>query len=125
MIRARTWLLAALVFASAGAPAQTADEAHGALERPIIAGVVAEPERYLGRRLELYGLVVQVKAGGKRFYIQDVSQRPLLVVAPQGKSAGLHQQYIVTGTVRRIDGELGIAAEQLTPTRVTAGGGCC
>jgi len=124
MIRAGGWL-GALVFAWAIAHAQTTEKAHRAPERPIIAGVVAEPERYLGRRIELYGLVVQVEAEGKRFYIQDVSQRPMLVVAPQGKSAKLYDQYIVTGMLRRIDGELGIAAEQLTPTRVTAGGGCC
>lgn len=125
MIRAGKWLLAALVFTWASSHAQTAEKARGALERPIIAGVVAEPQRYLGRRIELYGLVVQVGAEGKRFYIQDVSQRPMLVVAPRGKSAGLYEQYIVTGVLRRIDGELGIAAELLTPTRVTAGGGCC
>lgn len=125
MNRAGAGLMAVFVFTWAGSHAQTTEKAPAALERPIIAGVVAEPQRYLGRRIELYGLVVQVQAEGTRFYIQDVSQRPMLIVAPQGLSVGLYEQYIVTGVLRRIEGELGIAAEQLTPTRVTAGGGCC
>lgn len=95
------------------------------IEQPIIAGVLAEPDRYLGRRIELYGVVVKTESGGKRFYLQDVSQSPLLVHAPPGEQANLDGQYIVTGVLGRIGGELGIAAERLTPARVTAGGGCC
>ena len=113
--------LAILLFALACATAR----AEPPVERPIIAGVVAEPERFLGRCIELYGVVVKTAEGGKRFYLQDVSQRPLLVLAPAGRSAGLHDQYIVTGVLRRMDGELALAAELLTPARVTAGGGCC
>jgi hypothetical protein len=96
-----------------------------AIERPIVAGVLAEPDRYLGRRIELYGVVVKTESGGKRFYIQDVSQRPLLVQAPPGEQAKLYGQYIVTGVLGLFGGELGIAAERLAPARVTAGGGCC
>jgi len=106
-----------LAWAAAGA------EPH--IERPIIAGVVAEPQRFLGRRIEIYGVVVKTVEGGRRFYLQDISQRPLLVVAPVGVAAGLHDQYIVSGVLRRLDGELVLAAELLTPARVTAGGGCC
>ncbi len=125
MMRHGAAALAAFALAWSVPQAQTTENAPGALERPIIAGVVADPQRYLGRRIEVYGVVVQLEAGGGRFYLQDVSQRPLLVVAPRGESAGLYEQYIVTGVVRRMDGELGIAAERLAPARVTAGGGCC
>lgn len=114
MTQPGAWLLATLILAGCAA-----------IERPIVAGVLAEPERYLGRRIELYGVVVRTESDGKRFYIQDVSQSPLLVQAPPGAQANLYGQYIVTGVLARIGGELGIAAERLTPARVTAGGGCC
>ncbi len=61
----------------------------------------------------------------KRFYIQDVSQRPLLVLAPKRKSAAEGGQYIVTDMLRRIDDELGIVADTLKPARVVAGGRYC
>lgn len=116
-------VLFALTWCQAGAEAPGKERAM--IERPIIAGVVAEPQHFLGRRIELYGVVVKTTGNGRRFYIQDVSQRPLLVVAPAGKSARLYEQYVVTGVLRWLDGELGLAAERLAPARVTAGGGCC
>lgn len=125
-------LLCALAMAFAAWPARCGEgatdaraKARVAVERPIIAGVIAKPQRYLGRRIELYGLVVRAENEGRRFYIQDVSQHPLLVLAPRGMSAAPGDQFIVRGILRRMDGELGIVAERLTPARVTAGGGCC
>ena len=112
MNRLGAWLLMTLALAGCAT-----------IDRPIIAGVLAEPDRYLGRRIELYGVVVKTEDDGKRFYLQDVSKRPLLVHAPRGEQADLHGQYIVTGVLGRMGDELGIAAERLTRARVT--GGCC
>jgi len=110
-----TWSLVVLLAATAAA----------ATERPIIAGVVAEPARYLGRLIEIYGLVVRIEAHGRRFYLQDVSQRPLLVLAPEGRTAAAGDQLIVSGVLRRVNGELRLVAEKMTPARVIGGGGCC
>lgn len=126
MMRAAVARLA-LVTLTVACPAWGENRASGDaanVARPIIAGILADPARYLGRRVEIYGLVVRTDAEGTRFHLQDVSQRPMLVLAPSGRSAAKGDQLIVRGVLRRVDGEIELLAERITPARVT-GGGCC
>jgi hypothetical protein len=94
------------------------------LPRPIIAGIFAEPAKYLGQRVEIYGLVVGVESG-RRFLLQDVSQMPMLITSPLGITVADGGQLIVKGIVKKIDGDIGIVAERLKHAKVLGGGGCC
>lgn len=89
-------------------------------EKPIIAQLYANPESFLGRRIEIYGLVVE-NSGGDSFMLQDVSQRPLKVRG----SAKAGDQVTVVGTLRFEAGSIFVAAEALRETKVLGGGGCC
>lgn len=118
------------VLAAAGpvsADGRTAKGEDGLVEpdRPIIAGILADPRKYLGHRVEIYGLVVGTEASGKHFFLQDVSGEPMPVIGPTGTFTVGGDQLIVAGTVRYIQGRLGIEADAIRLTRVLAGGGCC
>ena len=92
---------------------------------PIIAELVGAPDNFIGRRILVYGLVVESPEAGSRFLLQDVSQVPLRIVGPEGSRIPRGSQLMVLGKLRRNGGELEIAAERLTPAQVVAGGGCC
>lgn len=92
---------------------------------PIIAEVVGEPTRFVGRRITIYGIVVESRQDGRRFLLQDVSQRPLMVLAPQGERAAVGNQLMISGTMRRNSGELELEGDDMTHVQVVAGGGCC
>jgi hypothetical protein len=90
------------------------------LEKPIIAEIFAEPNRFSGRTIEVYGLVVQSDAKSE-FLLQDVSQRPLRVM---GKAA-VGDQVTVIGKFHAASPAGFLAAEKLLATKVVGGGGCC
>jgi|SoiMetStandDraft_2_1073263.scaffolds.fasta_scaffold174691_2 hypothetical protein len=92
---------------------------------PIIAQLVAEPEVFAGRVVTIYGLVVESRASGKEFMVQDVSQHPLKVIGSKMLVAAVGDQLTVVGTFMWDGKSPYIAATLLIPTRVLGGGGCC
>ena len=96
-----------------------------AVATPIIAEVFSRPRDFTGRRVQIYGLVVEAKAETPRFLLQDVSQMPLAVLPPPGLRVAQDSQLMVTGTLRRIGGELVLVSDDLSFVQVLAGGGCC
>lgn len=92
---------------------------------PIIAEVFSQPDEFLGRRVAIYGLVVEARNHGQRFLLQDVSQMPLFVVSPPGQRVAAGSQLMVFGILRHAEGELELASDDLLAVQVVAGGGCC
>jgi hypothetical protein len=90
---------------------------------PIIAEVFGSPEKFVGRSVAIYGLVIESR--GERFLLQDVSEMPLVVVSPRDERITAGSQLMVYGKVRRAHGQLELASERVEPVRVLAGGGCC
>lgn len=124
----RAALLAAVTLIAVGLASAAdgdAGTAQGARETPIVAELLSQPERFLGRPVAIYGLAVEVLDGGRRFILQDVSQMPLSVVAPAGDRVVLGSQLMVHGIVRRVNGRLEVAARDLFAVQIVAGGGCC
>jgi hypothetical protein len=106
-------------------PIMAASPAHTKhVERPIIAQLLSEPNRYVGRHVIIYGLVVE-SVSGSVFFLQDVSQRPLKIVAQRGLKAKVGDQLIVNGVFRKGPGDPYFIAKALTRTKVLGGGGCC
>ena len=116
--------LAALIVALGLVEEPAAEQARKPLA-PIIAQLVAEPEKYADKLLMIYGLVVESRSAGKVFMLQDVSQRPLKVVGRGRLKAAVGDQVTVIGRLKVNRGEPYVAAKTLIPTRVVAGGGCC
>src|SRR5262245_43295067 len=75
-------------------------------ERPIVAGLFAEPAKYVGRRIEIYGLVISADPGRRTFQLQDVSQRPLTVDASRLPRIVPGDQVEVLGEVQSAAGGL-------------------
>lgn len=90
------------------------------MERPIIAQLFADPDRFAGRKIEIYGLVVESNIRNE-FFLQDVSQRSLRVLG----AAAVGDQLTVIGKINLSAQSLYLTAEQIIPTKVTGGGGCC
>ena len=95
------------------------------ISRPIIAELFAKPKAYAGRRVEIYGLVIESNLTGTEFLLQDVSQRPLKIIGTKRLKAAAGDQLTVIGTIRRHAGFPYLVAKQLIPTVVIGGGGCC
>ncbi len=94
------------------------------LPRPIIAELFAKPTAFAGRRIAIYGLVIESNPTGTEFLLQDVSQRPLKIVGGNRLKAAVGDQLTVIGTFRAVRPPY-VAAEILRATRVIGGGGCC
>jgi hypothetical protein len=120
----RTALLLALLFAGAGALIfalrETPTSADRTVVRPIIAQLFANPEAFAGKKVEVYGLVIESDAKTE-FLLQDVSQRPLRVLG----NASVGDQVTVLGTVQTGAMTIHLSAESLKSTKVLGGGGCC
>lgn len=116
---------ACVVFAAACAPGANASPPAPARSTPIIAEVLGDPARFVGRPVAIYGLVVEAREEGRRFLLQDVSQAPLLVVAPPRQRVTQGSQLMVYGIVRRANGQVLLAGDELHAVQVVAGGGCC
>jgi hypothetical protein len=115
--------LVAVVAAALPALAQNAD-APPADAHPIIAELYADPARFDGRSVTIYGLVIETFPNSI-FLLQDVSQRPLKIVGSEKLKAAVGDQLIVVGSFHSAPGGSYLAARSIIPTRVLAGGGCC
>jgi len=93
--------------------------------RPIIAELFAKPKAFAGRRIAIYGLVIESNPTGTEFLLQDVSQRPLKVIGGERLKAAAGDQLTVVGTFHANARSPYLAAKLLIPTRVIGGGGCC
>jgi len=96
-----------------------------AAPRPIIAQIVAEPEKYAGRQIEIYGLVVESDTAAHTFMLQDVSQRPLLIDGKKLTPVVTGDQVELAGILRMNGKDLKLVASGLKHVKVIAGGGCC
>jgi hypothetical protein len=115
--------LVAALSAASPARAQIAD-APPAEAYPIIAELYADPARFDGRSVTIYGLVIETFPNSV-FMLQDVSQRPLKIVASEKLKAAVGDQLIVVGSFHSAPGGPHLSARSLIPTQVLAGGGCC
>ena len=93
-------------------------------DKPIIANVMADAQSFDGKRIVIYGLVIETSHEGKVFLLQDVSQIPLKIVGRDGLVARVGDQLLVRGVFHN-GNEPYVEAESLTPTKVLGGGGCC
>jgi hypothetical protein len=93
--------------------------------RPIIAQIVADPEKYANHRVEIYGLVTESDAASRTFMLQDVSQRPLLIDGKKLPTVVAGDQVELIGILRANGKELSLAGKSLMHVQVIAGGGCC
>jgi hypothetical protein len=118
-----------LVFADGGAIALAGASSDAAPQRPIISELAADRDRFDGRVVIVYGLVVALESGETgSFMLQDVSQRRIRVTVETLRPVGLHDQVEVEGVFRR--GGAGGTADRIQGTRlervkVLGGGGCC
>ena len=92
---------------------------------PIISELFAEPAKFVGQPITVYGLTIEGRDDGRRFLLQDVSQMPLVVVAPAGERVGAGRQLMVRGVLRWSNGQLELAGKWIQDVKVLAGGGCC
>lgn len=113
-------LAVAVGAAALALPGYFRDGEPGPVARPIIAQLYAHPDKFIGLKVEVYGLVVQSEAKGE-FFLQDVSQRPLRVLG----DAAVGDQLTALGSLRADGQTIYLKADQLIPTKVTGGGGCC
>ena len=90
---------------------------------PIIAQLYADPGRYVGHTVMVYGLVI-AKQSPSSFMLQDVSQHPLKIVGNATAKAAVGDQLIVVGMFHA-SGDPYLAATSLIRAKVLAGGGCC
>ena len=91
---------------------------------PIIAELVADPARFDGRSIVIYGLVIEADASPV-FLLQDVSQRPLRIVGNRKLKAKVGDQLMVVGVFHARPSAPYVSATSLFRTKVIAGGGCC
>ena len=91
---------------------------------PIIAELYANPARFVGRTVMVYGLVVD-RSSASIFMLQDVSQHPLKIVGNAKFHTAAGDQIIVVGTFKTADGGPYIVATSIVHAKVLGGGGCC
>lgn len=110
--------------ASAGAT-MAADGQSGAkaLDRPIAADVFANPPGFVGKQVAIYGLVMKEIDNRSEFWLQDVSEMPIVVILPPGRRLHKGDQVLVRGKVLIQAGAPVIRATTIEFTKVL-GGGC-
>jgi hypothetical protein len=115
---------AAMLLLAAAGVARSAGDGQGDQElRPIIAQLYAAPHDFAGRRIVIYGLVVE--SSTSEFMLLDVSQHPLRIVGGGALTAAVGDQVMVIGTFRDDPDAPYVAADALIATKVVGGGGCC
>jgi hypothetical protein len=118
--------LSALAAVAEPGPANAAEAAKASVPaRPIVAGLFAEPDKYLGTRIEIYGLVIAADPGRRTFQLQDVSQRPLTVDARRLPRIVAGDQVEILGELQSKGGSLVLVGLRVKHVKVLAGGGCC
>ena len=95
------------------------------VDKPIIANLFGDSQRYDGRPVTIYGLVIETAKAGKEFMLQDVSQMPLRVIRKDKFRAFVGDQMLVHGVFFANGGEPYFEARQIFYTKVLGGGGCC
>lgn len=125
MSRPAAMVVAISLFLGNVATNAQADERITKLPRPIIAELFARPNDFAGRRIAIYGLVVESNPAGTEFLLQDVSQRPLKIVGGKKLKASAGDQLMVVGTFHPHVRSPYLVAKLLIPTVVVGGGGCC
>jgi hypothetical protein len=124
MLRAPQVLILIAALAAASVSCGQVADGPQAEAYPIIAELYADPTRYEGRRVLIYGLVIE-SVSSSAFLLQDVSQRPLKILGSKGLKATIGDQLIVIGSFHSASDGPYLSAVALIPTRVLAGGGCC
>lgn len=120
-----TLAVALVLLAAVGAARSDGDGEREQESRPIIAELYAAPRDFAGRRIVIYGLVIESSASGAEFMLQDVSQHPLRIVGGTALTAAVGDQVMVIGTFRDGPGAPYVSAAALVATKVLGGGGCC
>jgi hypothetical protein len=93
--------------------------------KPIISSLLYDFQRYDGRSVTIYGLVIETAKAGKEFMLQDVSQMPLRVIRNDTFRSFIGDQMLVQGVFFANGGEPYLEARKITNTKVLGGGGCC
>jgi hypothetical protein len=91
---------------------------------PIIAQLYADPDRYAGHTVMIYGLVIGAQSPTS-FMLQDVSDHPLKIVGNSKVKANIGDQLIVVGVFHNESAGPFVAATSLIHAKVLGGGGCC
>ena len=117
-------LLAVILGAMAFASVAVAIEIKRGDETPIIAQLLHNPGDYANKQVTIYGLIIE-RPEKSVFILQDVSQRPLKIVAKHGVKISVGDQVTVRGTLAMGRSGPHFIARSLTATRVLGGGGCC
>jgi hypothetical protein len=122
--------LAAFVTAAAATsltiPAHAGDAAAAkAPPRPIVAELFAAPAKFVGKRIEIYGLVIEAEPKRHTFQLQDVSQRPLTVDGARLPRIAVGDQVEIEGILQGSGKDLVLVAVGMKRVKVTGGGGCC
>src|SRR5918996_3255842 len=73
-------------------------------EKPIIAQLMHDARSYDGAAITIYGLVIEARAGGRTFLLQDVSQVPLRVHGRGGIRVKVGDQLLISGTFHANNG---------------------
>jgi hypothetical protein len=94
-------------------------------EKPIISQLFDNTKGYDGRRITIYGLVIETANSGNEFMLQDVSQMPLKVKRLDRFRVFVGDQIIVQGIFQESKGEPFLQARQIIYAKVLGGGGCC
>lgn len=92
-------------------------------DKPIIANVIADPQSFDGKRIVIYGVVIEASDRGTVFLLQDVSQMPLKIVGADGLTASVGDQFLVYGVFHN-GNEPYIQADSLIPTELLDSCGC-
>ena len=106
-----------VLLGSVPANAQAAERV-AKLSRPIIAELFAKPKAFAGRRIAIYGLVIESNPAGTEFLLQDVSQRPLKIIGGKRLKAAAGDQLTVIGTFNGHASLPFLVAKKLIPTIV-------
>jgi hypothetical protein len=95
-----------------------------AAARPIAAELFADPAKYVGTRIEIYGLVIEADKMQRSFLLQDVSQRPLTVDAWRLPPIVAGDQVEIEGVLTQTAGGLVLVGTGVKRVQVVGGGGC-
>jgi hypothetical protein len=119
-------LAASVTAASATVPAHAGEAvAAAAPPRPIVAELFAAPAKFVGKRIEIYGLVISAEPKRHTFHLQDVSQRPLTVDGARLPRIAVGDQVEIEGILQGFGKDLVLVGLAMKRVKVTGGGGCC
>jgi hypothetical protein len=119
-------LVAVAAAAAWPAPGKAGEaKAAAAPARPIVAELFASPAEFVGKRIEIYGLVITLGPKLHTFHLQDVSQRPLTVDGARLPRIAVGDQVEIEGVLQGSGKDLVLVGLAMKRVKVTGGGGCC